>query len=274
MPSRHDPREALVSCLMVTQPGPTRLPHLLRSLEGYRRQTHGRTELVVVVDRTDAAARDALRQHLSPRHREDVRLVALEAEHPLGFLRNIAVAHARGDVLCQWDDDDLQHPERVARQLAAMTAAGARACYLQDVMQYVVGERVLYWTNWRATPTGAHPGTMMCAREAMIRYPEAGPAARLGEDTVALAALRERCVVHALAGWPHLMLYVTHGSNTFPADHHRMLARRLGISRALLLRREAELRRGLRDFDLGTGPVAVMGPNGLAFTLRAGPGDD
>jgi hypothetical protein len=72
---------------------------------------------------------------------------------------------------------------------------------------------------------------------------------------------------------PHLYVYVSHGENSYGNDHHEMLAARLGISRALLLRREAQLREGLRPFDFGPGDVTVQGYNGPAFTLRQGRGD-
>jgi hypothetical protein len=46
-----------------------------------------------------------------------------------------------------------------------------------------------------------------------------------------------------------------------------LLTRRLGISRALLLRREAEIREGLRPLDFGPEDITVEGYNGAAFTL-------
>jgi hypothetical protein len=66
---------------------------------------------------------------------------------------------------------------------------------------------------------------------------------------------------------PHLFLYVSHGSNSWDAGHHRMLASELAISRGLLKRRENEIREGLAPFDFGEGPVAIQGNNGLAFTI-------
>ena len=56
-------------------------------------------------------------------------------------------------------------------------------------------------------------------------------------------------------------------------QHHRMLARELAISKALLRRREAQLRAGLAPFDFGPGAVPVQGYNGLAFTLNDGPAE-
>jgi len=46
-----------------------------------------------------------------------------------------------------------------------------------------------------------------------------------------------------------------------------MLARELSLSKALLQRREAQLRAGLAPIDFGPGEVTVAGYNGVAFTL-------
>jgi hypothetical protein len=46
-----------------------------------------------------------------------------------------------------------------------------------------------------------------------------------------------------------------------------MLASTLSISQGLLLRREAEIRAGLRFFDFGHGEMGVQDSNGLAFRL-------
>jgi hypothetical protein len=84
---------------------------------------------------------------------------------------------------------------------------------------------------------------------------------------VASSQLQRDDGLHALAGAPHLYVYVSHGGNSWADDHHEMLDTRLGISRGLLLRREAQLREGLRPFDFGPGDVTVRGNNGSAFTL-------
>lgn len=42
----------------------------------------------------------------------------------IGALRNAACAAASGEVICHWDDDDLYHRDRIARQVATMQATG------------------------------------------------------------------------------------------------------------------------------------------------------
>ena len=258
-----------VSCLLVTLPIAQRSDYFARSVAAYCRQSHANTELVVVLDEGTADARAAIVAHVAALGRPDIRIVEPPGKRCLGALRNISVDHARGDILCQWDDDDLHHPQRIERQLDALLASGSNATHLEDAMQYFPDSRTLYWTNWRATEAKGLPGTLMCRRSAPIRYPETGAGALLGEDTAVSLQLQRQAGFHVLTGAPHLYVYVSHGANTWGDDHHRMLARELAISQSLLRRREAQLREGLAPFDFGPGPVAVQGYNGLAFTLDA-----
>jgi hypothetical protein len=259
--------DVLVSCLMVTQASERRLAYGRRAIAAYCAQTHPRRELVIVLDQGPAEIRAALTAHVAGLSRDDIRFVEADAELPLGGLRNLSRASARGQVHCQWDDDDLHHPERVARQLAALVQSGAEAVCLEQVMQFFPANRALYCTNWRATEARVFPGSLMCLADSPARYPETGPAARIGEDTDLCVQLQRRDGLRALGEAPHLYVYVSHGANTWGDDHHAMLAQRLGLSQGLLRRHEARLREGLAPFDFGPGPVDLQGPNGVAFSL-------
>jgi glycosyltransferase involved in cell wall biosynthesis len=260
----------LVSALMVTFGAPDRLAFQRLSIADYCRQSAANCELVIVASGGDPGCLAALATHVAGLARPDIRLIDVPGRFPLGELRNMSIDAARGEVICQWDDDDRYHPDRIARQFDALVAAGGRAVLQQEVMQYVPAERRLYCINWRATESRGMPGSLMCQRTAPIRYPTSGEFARLGEDSVVVRQLLAGDGVQLLANAPHLFVYVTHGANSWPGGHHRMLVERLGVSRGILLRREALLRDGLRAFDFGAGPVAVHGYNGLAFTLSPG----
>lgn len=244
----------LISCLTVTLATPPRLPMLARAIADYGAQTYPHRELVIVVDA--AAAGDVARLASG---RRDVRIVAVERGPSLGTLRNAAAAAAQGDLLCQWDDDDRHHPDRIAAQAAAL--GGADGCALQEVMLLDADAHELRSINWTRTPGGVHPGTLLARREAMPLYQETA----LGEDLALWQVLAGRGPVLRLAGAAHLYVYVAHGTNSWPSAHHAMLGETLAVSRGLLLRREADLRAGLAPFGLaGTG---VVGSNGPAFTL-------
>lgn len=260
--------EVMVSCLMVTLAVPERLSYLRRSVSDYCRQTHRNKELVIVLDCGPPETKAAIAEHVATLRRTDIRIVDPQRKLSLGALRNVARESAGGDILCQWDDDDLYHPERLEVQLEHLLQADCEAVCLQEIMLFFPRARELYCINARAT--GGMPPTLMCRRRAPIRYPETGPDSHIGEDTAVLLQLRERDACRFLAGAPHLHVYVSHGHNTQTDDHHRMLVTRIAISRSLLLRRESQLREGLRPVELGPEPIPVMGYNGVAFTLAGG----
>lgn len=259
-----------ISCVMVTRLASDRLERIRGAVAAFQAQTHPLRELLVVIDGSaDASGRRALAEMLHGPGGAPVRVTEAAGTPTLGALRNLSLDAADGDLVCQWDDDDIHHPERLSAQLAALRNGGHEAVWLEDVLQFFPASRSLYWTSWRATEAGGHPGTLMMRRAAPVRYPETGPEARLGEDLVLALALRARGAAGALAGSPHLFTYVCHGANSWDDAHGRMLAERLAISRGLLNRREALIREGTLGLDLGPGPVRVEGSNGPAFEIAA-----
>ena len=262
--------QPLVSCLMVTMPVAIRLPMLRRSLAAYCAQTYANRELVIVVDTADAAAAEPIRAEVAALGHGDIRIVLPEAKLSLGALRNLSWSAARGAVICQWDDDDLTHPDRLAAQLAALRGSGKPACYLQEFVQFFPGVRRLYKVNFRVSPDQVAVNTLMCLRDLAVRYPETGEVSARGEDAALMAQIRDAGGYHALPDMAHLYVYVSHGQNTWDDGHHRMLVEKMGVSAGLLRRSEAALRAGLAPFDFGHGDVVVTGRNGDAFILEAG----
>jgi hypothetical protein len=60
----------------------------------------------------------------------------------------------------------------------------------------------------------------MMYRDPRFRYPEDGPHARQGEDSVFLSRIYDSMPVAKLDGAGHLYLYEYHGRNTFSREHH------------------------------------------------------
>jgi len=257
-----------VSCLMVTLPVPARLAYAKRSIRSYCRQTHPHRELVIVMDAGETETRNALADHVTGLGRSDIRLTHAPDADTLGELRNRSVTVAGGEVICQWDDDDIYHPERIARQLATMRDGDHEAVYIQDVLQFYPQTSSMYLTNWRATDVGGHPGTVMALKSAMSQYPSTGKAARLGEDHAVALELIGRGRVGYLRDQPATFIYVSHGSNSWDLSHHEMLSHELSISQALLRRQEAQLRADLASVELPPGRIEMIGRNGPAFTIE------
>jgi len=255
----------MISCLMVALPAAKRLAGLKASLADYCRQTCADRELLILINGGDPATARAIGDIVRGLGRADVRLLELGGELPLGALRNIAWAEARGEIVCQWDDDDRYHPERLAVQHAAMAGLDAEATCLQFSLQLRQAERRIFCLNWRSTADGVLAGSLMCRRSAEVSYPEAGQFARMGEDSDLVGQLKARGGFRVIEEAPHYYVYVTHDANTWSAAHHQMLTNALSLSRGLLLRREAEIRAGLAAYDFGLGELTVHGSNGPAF---------
>jgi glycosyltransferase involved in cell wall biosynthesis len=256
----------LVSCLMVTAGGAARWSRFVRSVDDYCRQTYGARELVVVADRMPDADFARLRDHARRLGRRDIRFVRPRAKLSLGALRNLSIDAARGELVCQWDDDDRHHPERLAIQCAALGDRGA--VYLRDVMHYLEPLGVVYWVRWDVDFMPCHPATLLAVRRDLPRYPETGGESQRNEDRNLFLQLRQAELVSTLDGYPHLYTYVFHGSNTFALSHHLTFLRYTipaGTLRRYGKRLVAELAHLRRN---GTG-VTLMSDAGPYAVLEA-----
>jgi len=242
----------MISCLMVTQPARIELTRL--AIGDFAAQSHAQRELIVVHD--GDAAHDALLVRIAQACTAQVRVLRQRPGMTLGALRNAAVAAATGDFVCQWDDDDRYHPERLALQLRALTAANANFGFLCDQLHWFPARGEMYWDDWNreAYPLNVVQGTLLARRDRMPAYPQIAR----GEDTaVLLEILRRGEPIARLrdAGWCYV--YVYHGHNVFTAEHHAAISRAKCLRVATLLQREAELRRRLSEYRPGFGAVRM-----------------
>lgn len=187
-----------VSCLVTTD----RLLTAKRSIQCFAKQSYPRTELVIV-STGDRAYRRALEHHLD-NHGISGRIVAANAASSLGSLRNVSLNAAVGIIICQWDDDDCYHPDRITRQYEQMTQQAAQACFLTDNFHLLEPDGHLYWTDWTRGVADAQwfrlfGPTLMMVNHDRFRYPESGPDAQPGED-IAIAAQLCREIPVAMVG--------------------------------------------------------------------------
>lgn len=210
------PDSELISCLMVTQP--TRLDLLQKSFRDFALQSYPNSELVIVHDGGSIfhSALESL-----PAQYPKVRAAIFKAPDglSLGALRNFAVERAEGSLICQWDDDDRYHPDRLRVQHEALLRQSGDFCFLVDQLHWFPHSCELFWDSWESEPYPMNfiPGTLMGRKELMPAYPDI----RRGEDSeLALAALRSGARVARLRmhGW--CLTYVYHGANTFNRHHH------------------------------------------------------
>jgi predicted O-linked N-acetylglucosamine transferase (SPINDLY family)/mannosyltransferase OCH1-like enzyme/glycosyltransferase involved in cell wall biosynthesis len=194
-----------VTCVMVTRGRPLQAR---QAVDCFVAQSYPHRELLIVTEAIDPSLR-AYIDHLSHAriHVFEVGEIGLT----LGELRNMAVDRASGELVCQWDDDDLYHPDRLTEQVRALSNANADACLLSRWMIWWPREQRLAISNARAWE-----GSLLARRSKMPRY----PAIARGEDTLVVDHLMKHHRVITI-DLPHLYLYIVHGGNTWNADHFK-----------------------------------------------------
>lgn len=267
-------KRVLITCLTVTQPD--RLKELDRGIRCFARQTYPERELVVVHD-GDRGLHRRLRRMIDGPLGGEARVVRAEAGASLGELRNLSVRHAHGELVCQWDDDDLYHPARLERQHRRLVETGSDFCFLTDQLHWFQNTGEFFWDDWNVEPYPMNliQGTLMGRRAMMPAYPSLS----LGEDTPVLQALHRRGVkLAALDGHGYLYIYTYSGKNAWDLAHHaaisqwkRLRGDRLEAARELLTahlkEHELPLRTARFPHDTGelrielgeSGPVGMLG---------------
>ena len=246
-----------ISCLTVTK---DRLVALKTAIRCYCDQTYPEKEMVIVCDGS-AWYNAAIQRYIQELGRNDIRLVSINETCTLGRLRNISIAEANGQVICQWDDDDLYHPERLMIQFKKMSSENAKACCMTDQLHYFFEQRELCWCSWKKNETlPLHqliPGTLMMYKDKRFAYHESGQFATAGEDSIFLESIYDTFPIAELSGMGHLYVYTYSGNNTFPEEHHRTIATSYSLPADDVWKEEAALRDVL-DYYLLPSPVKIM----------------
>jgi glycosyltransferase involved in cell wall biosynthesis len=97
----------LISCLCVTENRAAFMPWLLWN---YDRQTWPNRELIIVDSSPAPLACE----------REDVRVIAAPTGANIPAKRNMALRAAQGEIVTWFDDDDWQHPDKLAILVEAL----------------------------------------------------------------------------------------------------------------------------------------------------------
>lgn len=243
----------MISCLTVTREA--RFASLELAVGDFAHQTWAERELVLVHD--GDAAFDAELKALAAAH--DSAAIAVHrqpAGQVLGELRNASIDAARGEVVCQWDDDDRYHPRRLELQLAAMRVENSEFCFLADQLHLFAGHRTMYWDDWNLEghPLNLVQGTLLGRKAALGRYPSLSR----GEDTpLLLELLRRRRRITRLREHGYLYVYVFDGQNAWDYEHHAMISAWKRLRGARLLALEPVLRARLAEYKPPLGPIVM-----------------
>jgi glycosyltransferase involved in cell wall biosynthesis len=263
---RKTPALPMISCLMITR---DRLELARRSIRCFADQSYPNRELVIVTD-GEPQFREALTAHAKELGLARFRIIVAERGTPLGKLRNLSLDAAAGEIVCQWDDDDANHPDRLMVQTEALFRENARAAFFTDHLQFLEEKKLLFWIDWTmggklSDQRQYFPGSLLMFKDERFRYPEEGDYARRGEDSVLLEHLMKAVPIARVSGMGHLYLYHYHGRNTFDRQHHYHMSTCSTTVEHLRSKEEA-IRKAVAYYGLTT-PITVAGSNGTAFEI-------
>ena len=261
----------MISCLTVTLPILERFEMLKRSIAAYQSQSFKDRELVVVMnsERGEPEIRKKLHQLINDLNDPTIRVIDVLEQCSMGKLRNISVSAARGDIVCQWDDDDIFHPDRLKEQYALLLSTDSDANILAEVLLLQSRSRTLFYTNWSGTPFGGFTGSLMCKKDAIPSYPETGENSMFVEDSYIAKIMIDAGRMQTLKNKAYLHVYVVHGGNTWPGDFFEMIKNNLAISKGLLERKKAQLLHEMQFLDFGLESLSVEGSNGSSFNYQS-----
>ena len=223
-----------ISCLCATY---NRLEYLKKSIDCFCSQTYPNKELVIVSE-GNKEYKDAVLAYVSHLSRSDIIMEFLDNDgsYNLGKIRNISMKLASGQALCQWDDEDLNHPERLWQQFDHMVGNDAQVSFFTDQLQLFSQSGEMFWLDWTQNAQAKNkedetlyliPGTKMMFQDSRFSYPESGPEASAGEDSILLEQIYNSDVkISRFSGKGYLYIYCFHGDikHTFSYDHHRTLS--------------------------------------------------
>jgi glycosyltransferase involved in cell wall biosynthesis len=193
--------EPLVSCIMPTN---NRRSFVTQAIRCFLRQDYSNLELLVVDDGTDPIA-DLVRDD------ERIRYFQLDQKRSVGAKRNYACEQSRGEFIAHWDDDDWYSPDRISRQMVALTSKGFDLCGSSRIFFFDADKD----QSWEYRYAGSGPkwvaGTTLAYRKSLWarhKFPEI----QIGEDSRFVWS-SARSTIHDLAD-PALCVASVHSANT------------------------------------------------------------
>lgn len=212
----------LITCVMVTE---GRWPLMKKSIDCYLNQSYMNKNLVIL-SQGSSEINFSIEDYVSKHN--DITFLSVPKRLSLGALRNLSVEIATGDIICQWDDDDLYHPHRIITQYKnlSMNENNSASIYC-DFLKYFKLKKTIYWCDWSGEPPLINKflcGSVMFWKrffyDFMPFYPEKGNQSNKEEDLHVLSKLKSKGILcPVFAG--HQYIYVYHGDNTYDLKHHK-----------------------------------------------------
>lgn len=104
-------------------PSYNRAEHVLNAVDAARSQTYSNTEVIVVVDGSKDGTVEKLENYRAalPEAEQNQLVVIYQDNQGASAARNTGVQHSSGDYIAFLDDDDVWHPEKIAKQIALVS---------------------------------------------------------------------------------------------------------------------------------------------------------
>ncbi len=201
----------LVSCVVPTA---NRAMYLAQSVHYFMEQEYPNKELVVVYNK-DSDIPDI---NFPP----NVRFVHMVSS-VLGAKRNEGTKHAQGEIIAQWDDDDIYGPGRISQQVFPIFSGTAQMTGVRNFVFYEINTGYGYIPENdlfnSAFQDSLACGTLVYEREIWDRLAKY-PNVRGGEDYEFLVRSKKKKVkVQSVDGY-NSFVYIRHTSNTWQFEEN------------------------------------------------------
>lgn len=251
----------MISCLMVTKYD---IGTFSKAIRSYVNQTWQEKELVVVFEKTQPYSSEKTKIANSI----GAKIILAEEGLKIGDLRNIAMDNATGDIVLQWDDDEINHPSRIKIQAEKLLSEDAYACFLEDRVHHYQKEKSLYIENGAYSfCLNGHikqhcPGTLMMLNNKEFRY----SSRNWGDDIEIMKNIAKQKKITTVKSMACLYVYSYHGENTTSYQSHKTLTAKTCYGHQQILDMESDIRRNLKVLGVGEG-CAVMSVDGPVFLI-------
>lgn len=202
----------LISCICITRNRPLLL---YKAIDCFVNQSYPNKELIVLYESDDILTPEILKKC---KYLAGIIIYCVERSihKKLGFLRNLAIKKASGQYICQWDDDDWFHSDRLMIQYQYLQLNSQPCCVLTEWTIFNEKTRQAYKSlrrNWE--------GSLLAESSQfdVFQYYNL----RRGEDTPLIQAISNQNLLAEINEKPWLYIYRHHTKNTFGNRHFNNL---------------------------------------------------
>lgn len=198
----------LISCICVTR---NKHQKLQQAIACFKAQSYENKQLVLLYEDDDILTESFLTALPFDQQFKIIK-VKVQPKLTLGDLRNLAINSSDGEFVCQWDDDDWFHVERLRFQYESSKNSGKLGSILKKWLIHDSTCNKLYIShsrNWE--------GSLLCSKELFLSYQY--DSLSKGEDTSLIERLIEKEHLHFIVEITPMYVYIYHGKNTWDSVH-------------------------------------------------------